>query len=308
VRISRAVSPLIVCLMLRSTTTVLGQGTDWDRFIANGDAAMAKQQYMRAEESYRQASKFAESHWKRDARIPSTLIKLSGACSGDGKKGEAEMFASQAVSALEDALKAHKPQNASDELQQADVSTWIYDKAGDIFAADQNFPEAENMYKKVRAIRQKYASERPASAPNNEDIVRFIVQNVGNAQAKLADSEEKLGQLYLKERKLPDAEQEFQNAEIIREKLLGSDQPPLVPSLNNLAMCYALQGQYDQAEPLYNRAVTILERSKYQPEPEMAVALENYGLLLKKMGRDADAKVELDKARDIRSKLSNTQR
>ncbi len=71
-------------------------------------------------------------------------------------------------------------------------------------------------------------------------------------------------------------------------------------------MCYALQGQYDRAEPLYKRTIDILQHSGYGDKAEMAVALGNYSLLLKKTGRDAEAKAVSEKAQDIRTKLSGT--
>ncbi len=52
-------------LLLMSPTSLLGQASDWDRLIADGDAASAKKQYPQAEESYRKALQYAESHLKK---------------------------------------------------------------------------------------------------------------------------------------------------------------------------------------------------------------------------------------------------
>jgi tetratricopeptide (TPR) repeat protein len=71
-------------------------------------------------------------------------------------------------------------------------------------------------------------------------------------------------------------------------------------------MCYALQAKYDQAEPLYKRVIEILEHNNLQQKQEMAVALENYSLILRKTGRDAEAKPASERAREIRTKLSET--
>jgi hypothetical protein len=48
--------------------------------------------------------------------------------------------------------------------------------------------------------------------------------------------------------------------------------------------------------------IAILEHNNYQGKPEMAVALENYALVLKKTGRDAEAKAVSARAREIRTK------
>ncbi len=124
---------------------------------------------------------------------------------------------------------------------QDEVKAATIDKAGDIFAANQKYSDAENMYLKVIAIREHYASEKPPSKPNNEDFFRFMAQTLGNSQAKVADSDDKLGNLYRRESKYQEAEQRFQESEEIREKQFGSDKPPLVQSLSDMAMCYALQ-------------------------------------------------------------------
>jgi tetratricopeptide (TPR) repeat protein len=294
------------CLQLLSATSVFGQASEWERYIADGDAAAAKSQYLHAEESYRQALQYAESHWKKDARISGALIKLAESCNAQGKKDDAEALANRAVAALSDALKARKPKDASEELQQTEVSTAITDKAGDIFAANQKYQDAEDLYLKVIAIRERYANEKPPSNPNNEDFLRFIAQSLGNAQAKVADSDDKLGRLYRIEGKYQEAARQYQKSEEIREKQFGSDKPPVAQSLSDIAMCYALQGKYDQAEPLYKRVITILEHNNDQEKPEMAAALENYSLVLRKTGRDAEGKPVSERALEIRTKLAST--
>jgi tetratricopeptide (TPR) repeat protein len=304
---NRAVSlPIVGCLLLMSAALAVGQESGWDRFVADGDAAMAKKQYPQAEESYRQALKFAESHWKRDARISGTIIKLADSCNAQGKKDEAESLATRAVTTLSEALKAHKPKDASEEYQQIEVSTAIFDKAGDIFAANQKYPDAEDMYQKVITTRERYAAEVPPSKPKNEDFFRFWLQTAGNARAEVADSYDKLGRLYRIEGRYEEALRQYQKSEVIREKQFGTDGPPVAQSLGDIAMCYALQGNYDQAEPLYKRVIAILEHNNYQEKPEMAVALENYSLVLRKTGHEAEAGSVSERAREIRTKLSGT--
>jgi tetratricopeptide (TPR) repeat protein len=296
--------PAIGCLLLMSTAFALGQDTDWDRHIAEGDAAVVKKQYPQAEESYWQALNFAESHWKKDARISGALIKLAESCNAQGKKEDAEVFANRAVATLSEARKAHKPKDASEEYLQQDVSAATIEKAGDIFAADQNYAEAEKMYLEAIKIREDYSTEKEPAKPNNEDFFRFMAQSLGNAQAKIADSDDKLGRLYVREGKFQEALRQYQKSEAIREKQFGPDRPPVAQSLSDMAMCYALQGQFDRAEPLYMRVIAILEHNNYQEKPEMAVALENYSLVLKKTGRDTEAKAVREKAQGVRTKLS----
>jgi hypothetical protein len=289
-----------------SATFAIGQASDWDRLIADGDAAMVKKQYPQAEESYRQALQFAESHWKKDARVSGALIKLAESCDAQGKKDDAEAFANRAVTTLAEAEKAHKPKDASEEYLQTDVAATTSEKAGDIFAASQKYLDAEKMYLHAIAVREDYFAEEPPSKPNNEDFFRFMAQNTGNVQAKIADSDDKLGRVYVREGKFHEAAQQYQKSEAIREKQFGPDKPSVAQSVGDVAMCYALQGQYDRAEPLYKRMITILELNNFQEKPEMVAALENYSLVLKKIGREAEANAASKRAQEIKTKLSET--
>jgi Tetratricopeptide repeat len=299
---------LIAISLLLVEPVAFGQNADWSRLIATGDEAMNKHQYAQAEASYREALKIAEQHWKKDARLSGSLIKLAESSNAQSKKEEAEDFANRSVATMEEALKAHKPKNATDEIEQVGVSAALFNKAGEIFATHQKYSEAEAMYQKVIAAREKYATDQFPSKPNNEDFLRFMAQSLGDASIKLADADDKLADLYRSEHKIQEATVLYQESETLREKQYGPDKPQVVKSLNDLATCYSLQGRYDQAEPLYKRVMGILQRSGYGEGPEMATALENYALLLKKTAREAEAKDVLEKATAIRAKSATTQK
>jgi tetratricopeptide (TPR) repeat protein len=64
--------------------------------------------------------------------------------------------------------------------------------------------------------------------------------------------------LYLQDHALyAEAEPLYLRALAIREQHLGSEHPLTAISLNNLAELYRVQGKYEQAEPLYQRTLTI---------------------------------------------------
>ena len=78
---------------------------------------------------------------------------------------------------------------------------------------------------------------------------------------------------------------------------------------NNLAGWYNKFGYYDAgAEPLYKRALTIMERALGPEHPYVAQALENYAVLLRETGRssgglrDAEAAKMEARAKAIRAK------
>ncbi len=74
----------------------------------------------------------------------------------------------------------------------------------------------------------------------------------------------------------------------IREKALGPDHPDTAQSLNNLAILYKNQGQYEQAEPLYQRALAIREKTLGPDHPETVRVRENYTNLLQMMKQKAE--------------------
>jgi tetratricopeptide (TPR) repeat protein len=65
----------------------------------------------------------------------------------------------------------------------------------------------------------------------------------------------------------------------------GADHPTTASSLNNLAALYYDQGKYEQAEPLYKRALAIDEKA-YEPDhPDVATDLNNLANLYYNQGR-----------------------
>ncbi len=59
----------------------------------------------------------------------------------------------------------------------------------------------------------------------------------------------------------------------------------MATSLNNLAALYHAQGRYAEAEPLYNRALAILEKALGPGHPLVATSLNNLAELYKAQGR-----------------------
>ena len=68
-------------------------------------------------------------------------------------------------------------------------------------------------------------------------------------------------------------------------KDFGESDPRLASSLNNLAALYYTQGKYEEAEPLYQRALAIDEKALGPEYPDTASIRENYADLLRKTER-----------------------
>ena len=59
------------------------------------------------------------------------------------------------------------------------------------------------------------------------------------------------------------------------EKALGPEHPDVATSLNNLAALYQATGRYAEAEPLYQRALAILEEVLGPDHPNTKTARAN---------------------------------
>ncbi len=62
------------------------------------------------------------------------------------------------------------------------------------------------------------------------------------------------------------------------------------------------QGNYPEAEPLFKRALAIVEKALGQDHPGLATVLKNYAALLRKTGRTTEAAKMEARAKAIRAK------
>ena len=61
----------------------------------------------------------------------------------------------------------------------------------------------------------------------------------------------------------------------IREKVLGEEHPLTTQSLNNLANLLSDQGSYEEARPLYERALAIYEKLLGEEHPDTKLVRQN---------------------------------
>src|SRR5262249_8583320 len=85
----------------------------------------------------------------------------------------------------------------------------------------------------------------------------------------------------------------------IGEKVLGKDHPTVAIRYNNLAGLLQDQGKYDQAEPLYRRAIETRERVLGKDHPDVATSYNDLALLLAGQGMYEQAQPLLRRAMEI---------
>jgi tetratricopeptide (TPR) repeat protein len=91
-----------------------------------------------------------------------------------------------------------------------------------------------------------------------------------------------------------------ERALLICEQALGPDHPDVALFLNNLAFLADKQGQYQQAEPLYQRALSIYEQALGADHPLVADVLNNLGVLYRDTDNEERAEPLLRRALAIR--------
>jgi tetratricopeptide (TPR) repeat protein len=85
----------------------------------------------------------------------------------------------------------------------------------------------------------------------------------------------------------------------IRERDLPADHPAIAESLNDTGCLYLDLRRYDDAEPLFRKAVEISQRTSLEDDVQQVVYLNNLGRLYVEMGRCAVAEPLLQRAEAI---------
>lgn len=295
----------LLILIIFICLSALGQNSAWEAPIDAGKDAMARRQYGEAEKSFREALAVAEKFGEKDARFAGSLMFLAEACDAQAKTDEAEALARHAVESMNEILKVYKPKETERQFAEIDAASALSNRAAQIFASHQKYPEAEGLYQRVVQMRESAAKENP-KPKNNEDFLRFLGQALTDTQGKLAEAQEKLANLYFTEHKFPEAAATYEKAVKIREANTKTDKRVLAQTLTNLATTYAMQEKYSQAEPLYQRALKLFEEANWAEKPETASTMQLYALTLKKMGRDEEARTMLEKVAAIRKNPGQT--
>ncbi len=87
------------------------------------------------------------------------------------------------------------------------------------------------------------------------------------------------------------------------QKNQGSEHPDTARSLNNLAVLYQAKGDYDSAEPLYKRALSIREKVLGKAHPDTATSLNNLAYFYNAKGDYDSAEPLYKRALEITEKV-----
>jgi hypothetical protein len=190
------------------------------------------------------------------------------------------------------------------------------DQAALFYRLQGNFAEAESLYERALAMKEK------ALGPDNADVGVCLIDlaEVYRKQGKYAEAEllrrralaidekaldptrhDQLAVLYKAQRKYPDVEPLYKSTLQLFEERLGPNSPDVALALNNLATLYQAEGRYEEAEPLFKRSLEIWVKAMGPNYPHIATCLEDYAKLLRKTNREAEAIPLEARAKKIRA-------
>ena len=239
-------------------------------------------QYEQAEPLYQRALGIREKALGPDHPSTATsLNNLAALYDSQGQYEQAEPLYQRALGIREKALGPDHPDTATSLNNLAA----LYDSQG-------QYEQAEPLYQRALGIKEKALGPDHPSTATSLNNLALLYKSQGQYEQAEPLYQRALG---IREKALgPDHPD--------REKALGPDHPDTATSLNNLAALYDSQGQYEQAEPLYQRALGIKEKALGPDHPSTATSLNNLALLYKSQGQYEQAEPLYQRALGIREK------
>ena len=116
-----------------------------------------------------------------------------------------------------------------------------------------------------------------------EEATRYISDSIASSKVDVIDRQVPLARAEYEQGRYTAAESALQKV------LAVHDDDPVV--LNNLALALDAQAKYNEAEPLYKRALAINEKALGPNHPSVAVVLSNLGDLQRKEARYSEAEL-----------------
>ncbi len=224
------------------------------------DAAAEKAAKQPAEDSSKRQSgspETAKQETKQPEPAKETSIEKASDSHKKGKPGEAE------------SKRSTKPKSERDEALQRDAIKYGYEspptaESVEIGGDGPAKPPGEVMgvlWSKYQRIGQK-AAEFGDAALAEKSVKEALAEaeQLGDKDPRLALTLDGLAQLYLRQRRYPDAEQLAKRLLARREQVAGPESQEVAASLVFLASLYQLQGRPLEAEPPVQKAIAIVEK------------------------------------------------
>ena len=108
-----------------------------------------------------------------------------------------------------------------------------------------------------------------------------------------------LGLLRFSQRRYGESIEPYLESLELFQEAMGEGSPALLVPFSNLALSYLEMGRFSEAEMILKRAIVVCRGTLGQDHPTCGVLLENYALVLRKLGRKREAKSAAAQSRDV---------
>jgi len=282
----------------------LGPGHPQVAIVLNNlaDLLATSNRLAEAEKLHRRALEIDTRYFGRDhLEVARDLNNLAALLQGTSRLSEAEPLYRRALTIFERSLGPEHP-NVAVQLNNL----------AQLLQAENRLAEAEPLMRRALAIdERKFAPDHPNVAHHLSNLAQVLQAQNRLTEAEplmrcaLASFERSLGKehpdvavllnniasvLYATNR-MSEAEPLLRRALAIDEKGLGPEHPNVAIRLGGLATLLTVTNRMAEAEPLMRRHLEILfkfTRATQHPHPNLQAAINNYAILLAKMGRSEE--------------------
>ncbi|MFL5345911.1 MAG: tetratricopeptide repeat protein [Hyalangium sp.] len=137
---------------------------------------------------------------------------------------------------------------------------------------------------------------KPLDVLDTESVLlETAVERAGDELAR-AESLHILGGVLYKVGRLEDALDRFQRAQLLMEKVLGSDHPFVAAMQNNVGVVLTELGRFEEARASYERSLQTSQKAMGPDHPEVGNVLIGLGRALVRVGRLDEAERDLQRA------------
>ena len=191
------------------------------------------------------------------------------------------------------------------------IALWgAFHGLGDLYSDQGKLKEAEEMYQRALAGKEKALGSNHASTINTVNNLGVLYSYQGNLKeaeemyqralagkesglgadhASILNTVHNLGNFYNAQGKLKEAEEMYQRALAGYEKSLGPGHTSTLNTVNNLGNLYSHQGKLKEAEEMYQRALTGKEKALGPDHTSTLSTVNNLGLLYSGQGKLKEA-------------------
>lgn len=145
-----------------------------------------------------------------------------------------------------------------------------------------------------------YRSGRYSESQETLDKTVEIASEEGSGIEVLCEALDRLADFYKSTGSYSRSEPLYRRLLDLKAENYGTDNPAYLVTVNDLALLHYAQGKNQESEMLYQSLIPSLEEQLPEDSLELAVALENYGALLRRLKRETESASLLARAREIR--------